>query len=202
MNLNHSLNRRLAIALTASLCLGLCAASPPLAAEEPVVAEESAAELATEPKAAPAPVTIEADYAEIDERKAMSVYTGNVVLTQGNLQMQADKVTVHTREGKLERVYAWGSPVTYRQERENEAPIHGHSLRMEYDAGNEVLLLLDQAQLWQDKNHFSGERIEYSANLDRVVATGGNGTEGQPTGRVKIILQPKAEADNEATTAP
>lgn len=140
------------------------------------------------------PITITADRAEIDERQGISTYTGNVVLTQGEVRMEADRLLVYTKGGDLERITAEGDPVRFQQTRSDEEPLHGHSQRMRFDAGTEILWLLDKAEFWQGPNRFSGERIQYDRRQSRVSASQGeNGGE-----RVQVTIQPKAKSKDEA----
>jgi lipopolysaccharide export system protein LptA len=133
------------------------------------------------------PITIEADRAELDERRGISTYTGNVQLTQGGIQMHAHTLTVYTLEGQLQRIVAEGDPVRYRQQRVDEPDVHGNSQRINYDAATRRLLLLDRAELLQGNNRFSGERIQYDPDAEQVIASGAEKT-GQ---RVTVTLQPK-----------
>jgi len=139
------------------------------------------------------PVTIEADSAEISEPLGRSTYTGNVLLRQGGIVLRADRVTVYARDGELQRVTASGNPLRFQQLRDAEDDVHGSSQRMEYDAVSRRLLLLDNAQLSQGQNRFSGNRIEYDPETRRVLASGrnGGGDPAQPGGRVQVILQPR-----------
>lgn len=137
------------------------------------------------------PINIEADRAELDQHKQISIYTGNVILHQGGIEIRASTVKVFTKEGKLQHISAEGNPVQYRQQRENEEDIHGVSQRVEYETQPKHLLLLGKAELWQGKNHFSGERIEYDPGQEKVIATGADKGASEPKGRVKIILQPE-----------
>ena len=57
------------------------------------------------------PVLVEADSADIDDAKNMSVYSGNVEIQQGSLRILADKVTVYHEERKPQRIVAEGQPV-------------------------------------------------------------------------------------------
>ncbi|MDX1519199.1 MAG: LptA/OstA family protein, partial [Gammaproteobacteria bacterium] len=41
------------------------------------------------------PIEIEADAAELDDRKNVTVYTGNVIVTQGSIRMTGEKMTVY-----------------------------------------------------------------------------------------------------------
>ena len=143
-----------------------------------------------------APITIEADSAEIDDRRGVSIYTGNVIIIQEGLKIKADVVTAHTKDGELLRVEAEGKPVKFEQQRENEDTIRGQGLTMDYDAKTERLLLLKQAQLWQDHNHFRGERIQYDVNAKRALANSGDIPTGQKKPRVQITIQPKKTDSN------
>ena len=134
------------------------------------------------------PITIEADQAVLDEEKQISQYTGHVLLKQGGIEVKANSITVYAKDGKLQRVLAEGDPVHFKQQRNNEN-IRGESLRMEYEANNKRVLLLKNAELWQGKNHFSGERIEYDPSMEKVIATGDADTAEQ---RVHITIQPKS----------
>ena len=137
------------------------------------------------------PITIEADHAVLDEQKQTSVYSGNVILRQGGIEVNADTITVYAKDGQLQRIIAEGNPVQYRQHKEQEEDIHGVSRRMEYEAEIKRLVLSNGAELWQGKNHFSGERIQYDPNEERVVATSGPNGIDEGKQRVQITLQPR-----------
>jgi lipopolysaccharide export system protein LptA len=142
------------------------------------------------------PIHIEADQAEINEGQGVMTYTGHVVLSQGGIEMRANTVVVYTQEGELQRITAEGQPVHYRQQRSNEQEVHGVSQRMEYTAESRQVLLLGDAEFWQGGNRFSGNRIQYDPEAERVVANAGANTDadteaGHPPPRVTVTLQPK-----------
>lgn len=138
------------------------------------------------------PITIEADRAVLDEKKQTSTYTGNVILRQGGIEVKADTVTVYTTEGRLQRVIAEGDPVHYQQQQKNDSDIRGVSQRMEYESESNRVLLLDGAELWQGGNRFSGKRIQFDPEQEKVIATGDpNGAESESK-RVQITLQPQS----------
>ncbi|WP_455211448.1 lipopolysaccharide transport periplasmic protein LptA [Kaarinaea lacus] len=133
------------------------------------------------------PITIEADHATLSEKQGLSTYSGNVVLIQGDIKINADKVIVHHEQGKLTHVTATGTPVKYHQQGETEAlDIHGEANTMEYFAIEERLLLLDSAKLTQGGNAFSGNRIEY--DTQREVVTAAVAESGEE--RVQVTIQP------------
>jgi lipopolysaccharide export system protein LptA len=134
-----------------------------------------------------APITIEADRATLSEKQGVSTYTGNVLLTQGGIKINADKVIVHHEQGQLTHVTATGTPVQYYQQGETqELDIHGEANTMEYFAMEERLLLLESAKLTQGGNAFSGNRIEY--DTQREVVTAAVAESGEE--RVQVTIQP------------
>ena len=138
------------------------------------------------------PITIEADQAVLDEKKQTSIYTGHVILKQGGIEVNANTITVYTEQGQLQRVIAEGDPVNYRQKQQGQEDIRAVSKRMEYDTESKRLLLLGSAELWQGGNRFSGNRIQYDVEQEKVIATGEPGSPETGAQRVEITLQPSS----------
>jgi len=138
------------------------------------------------------PVHIEADRAEIDEALGVMTYTGHVVVRQGGVEMRADTVVVYSKEGELQRITAQGQPVHYLQKRADGKTVKGISQRMEYSTGSKQVLLLGKAEFWQGGNRFSGDRIQYDPDAERVLANAGSDTgTGDGRQRVSVTLQPR-----------
>lgn len=160
------------------------------------------------------PIHIEADQAEINERQGVMTYTGHVLLRQGGIELRADTIVVYATDGELQRITAEGEPVHYLQKKQpqdnNIQEVKGVSQRMDYDAKDKRLLLLGNAEFWQGGNRFSGNRIQYDPETERVIANAGdtdlgndssNGSGSQDTStkpsRVTITLQPKKTAPDQ-----
>lgn len=145
------------------------------------------------------PIDLDADTAEIDNVRGVSVYTGNVVLTRGARRITGERMTVHLRDGEggqsLDHVVVEGEPAIYNQRGDEErGPIEAEAPQMEYYAtGPERVILLEGAKLTQGRNTFTGERIEYDVTEDVVHARG----EPETGRRVQIRLFPDDE-DNGA----
>jgi lipopolysaccharide export system protein LptA len=117
------------------------------------------------------PIQVEADTVEIDDRRGMSVYRGNVRLTQGSILLRADTLTVHHPQRKLEKAIAEGGPAHYQQDLDdNQGQVKAQAQRMEYSAGEQVIVLSGRAQLWQNGNQFNGNHIRYDMQTDVVRA--------------------------------
>jgi len=139
------------------------------------------------------PIEIEADGVEIDDGRNVSVYSGNVEIRQGSMQLWADQVTVHHAASRQpQRIVAVGEPARYRQMVEKDGEqVKARALRIEYDAGSEEILLLDQAVLSQGKDSFRSDRILYDRNK-AVVKAGKSVAKGAAgrSERVRITIDP------------
>ena len=134
------------------------------------------------------PLYLEADSAELYEEQSMSVYTGNVFVKQGSMEVRGDQVTVHhDSERKPKLIIAIGAPATYQQQAEGEDELlEAEALRMEYDKAQDEITLINQAVLFQGEDVFRSDRIVYDRALGQVKA----GTIAQGKERVHITISP------------
>ena len=146
------------------------------------------------------PIEIEANAAELDDQKGVTIYTGNVVVTQGSIHMTGDKMTVYyTKDNDLDTVIMLGQPATYRQlPDKSEVNDEAEALRMEFYNLKNLIVLIDNALVTQEGLRFSGNRIEYDTKNSKIRARGTaegtvaeDGAPAQNSGRVKITIQPK-----------
>lgn len=134
------------------------------------------------------PVYIEANSAYYDKKTDQSTYTGKVILIQGSLHLNADKLVAYSPGGKVDKVIAYGNPVRFRQKPKPDAEeMRGESKQAEYYMERKYIVLIGDAVVWQGKNEYASDRIEYDQINDIVKA----GEASSDTKRVKIILHPK-----------
>ncbi|MDC9719950.1 MAG: lipopolysaccharide transport periplasmic protein LptA [Gammaproteobacteria bacterium] len=142
------------------------------------------------------PLNIAADRAELNEADGYSIYTGNVIITQGSMIIEASTIKITFNDDGIERLFATeGNHDGLAYMRQKSEPTNdGRSDLMEAWAGNidynvnaEFLTLLGQAKLIQRGNEFSGNKILFDVPKDNVKATGGEGK------RVNMIFLPKAQ---------
>jgi len=134
------------------------------------------------------PLYLESDSAELDDAKSISVYTGNVFVKQGSMEIRGNQVTVHhDPERKPKHIISVGTPSTYRQEVEGEEQeVEAEALRMEYDADKDEITLIDKAVLFQGQDTFRSDRIVYDRAKGLVKA----GASARGKERVKITITP------------
>jgi len=152
-------------------------------------------------------MTVMSDRAELDRKTGIVIYQGHVVLVQGTLRIDADRLTVYRSGNLLERAIAEGEPAHYQQQVTAGKPLtKAEGLRIDYLAGAREITLTGNARLEQDGNLFSGEKIQYDMTKETVSASGGApaaGTVDEPPSRIKMVIQPQtaAPADNSAPAA-
>lgn len=134
------------------------------------------------------PIYMEADSAEFSEADSLDVYTGNVFVKQGSMELRGDQVTVHhDQEHNPTLIIVIGAPATYRQQVEGqEKRLDAVALRMEYERVKEEITLIDQAILFQGEDIFRSDRIIY--NRAQAQAKAGVIAEGKR--RVEVTLDP------------
>ena len=107
-------------------------------------------------------IEITADRAIRDERAGFTVYSGDVVLDQGSLHIEADRLTIfHDREA-ADRIVAEGRPATMRQQPAiDQAPVRAQANQIVYIKSSEQILLTEAASIEQDGATVTGESIKY-----------------------------------------
>lgn len=144
------------------------------------------------------PVNLEADTVTLDDIKKVSVYQGNVTLSQGTLTLRADRVQVTQSADGLEQVSATGRPVAFRQKLDGSTDyIEGFADRIEYNGVTSQLELIGQARLRRGSDELRGEQISYNANTEFYKVVGQPNAQ-TPSGRVRAVIRPKPRAEQPA----
>lgn len=142
------------------------------------------------------PIQVEADRVSLDDMNKLSIFEGNVVLTQGTLLVKADKVTVRQDADKTQYATAVGRPLSFRQKRDGADDfIEGWAERLEYDGKRNQVELFQKARLKRNNDEIRGDYIFYDAVAEtfRVgpAADGSKAGVAAPPGRVRMVIQPK-----------
>jgi lipopolysaccharide export system protein LptA len=141
-------------------------------------------------------IFIDADYMQMDIISGKSVYTGNVKISQGELVLTGDKVTLERSNKKVERMTVIGKPARYNHVTETGETITAQSEHMVYIANQNKLVLTINAYLQQPDLKLSSQKITYDTEK-KIVIAGSNdgatasGTKTKQKQRVKITLTPK-----------
>jgi len=138
------------------------------------------------------PIRIQADAAIVDETKGSSVYKGNVIITQGTLQVTADEVEIFTADSEVIQIIAKtnkGSEVlAHYQQQTNEAMdmVVANARKITYLVQEERLHLAGDARLQQVQDVFTGQLLYYDLGRGIVNLSSGGGSD-----RVNMTINPK-----------
>ncbi len=149
------------------------------------------------------PLYLEADRATVEdvnrkEASRISIFTGNVILTQGTLRINADKVIMKEDLHGFRYATATGNLVSFRQKRDGlDEYVEGWSQRVEYDNKTDKIELFRQARLKRGSDEVQGDYISYDMNSEffQVIGSKERGVETGPDKRVRIVIQPKDKSE-------
>ncbi|MCC7059594.1 MAG: lipopolysaccharide transport periplasmic protein LptA [Burkholderiaceae bacterium] len=181
--------------------LGACAAAWTL-----LLATPAGAEKADRDK----PINIESNRMQYDDLKQINVFTGNVVLTKGTIVLRADKLVLRQDPEGYQYATATGNLAYFRQKREGvDQYMEGQARQIDYDGKLETYHLQLQAMLRRiekdrviDEVH--GSDIVYDSRTEFFTVQGGSAgaTPGNPSGRVRVVIQPREPSGAPAATPP
>lgn len=139
-----------------------------------------------------APVEVEADRLDLDDRAGTAVYTGEVDIRQGSMRLTGDRVEIQRNaQGQLSRAIATGERAYLEQQPDPAEPVvRGWGRTIIYHVAERRMELIDRAELHQGGDTFDGGYLEYF--LDRRVVQArseGEGVEGRQ--RIRMTLQPE-----------
>lgn len=141
------------------------------------------------------PVYIEADHVEINEKRKLSIYRGDVSFKRGARELSADKIEVYGSSREPTKVIAKGSPARFVQPKDiKHKAAKAEANTMEYRIKDEKMVLNGNAQFLQEKNLFSGNQIIYNMKDDQVIAQGASKSDD----RVKIVIFPEEQTDTQS----
>lgn len=134
------------------------------------------------------PTKIKADSASRNDQKGITIYSGNVIIEQGSLEITADRVLIHDDSEGITRIVSIGTPATMSQLPEPGAErIHAEANTIEYFPKSERLHLKMQALLKQEGSEVRSNSIDYFLSTRQVRANGGADT----SSRVEMVIPAK-----------
>lgn len=116
-----------------------------------------------------------------------NIWTGNVTLKQGTLDIAAQRAELTQRNGDPSKAVFTGSPVKLRQQQDDGTWMDATADRIEYDMSTEIITLIGNYTVKSPRGSNSGQRMVYNTKTGNM-QSGGDGT------RVKTVIQPKSAA--------
>lgn len=164
-------------------------------------------------------ILVNADHMNMNIESGYSVYTGNVRVSQGELVLTGDKVTLkQNNNNEIEHMTVDGKPARYNHVTEKGEPIEAESEHMVYNASQNQLIMTINARLKQSDLELNSQKIVYDT-LKKIIVAGGDdkaqagkatpasvtspqsGKKPETSQRVNITLTPKKQLSPEEPDA-
>jgi len=127
------------------------------------------------------PIEIIADSAIKDDTLGTTIYTGNVSITQGSLNILADEVTIFVVNEQATKIVATGKPAHLKQQpKPEEKDVVAKANTIDYLITEEKVTLTSNASLDQEGSNIKGKVITYDIKGAKAKADGG----------VTVVIQP------------
>lgn len=118
------------------------------------------------------------------EENGPCVFTGNVHIVQGTLDIRAAKADVRRGGGDIQRVLLSGSPVQMTQELDGGGSMSARASNVDYDMPKDTVVFTGNVEIVQPgRGTMSGPRIVYNMRTGQVQG-GGDGEGGQIRTRI------------------
>jgi lipopolysaccharide export system protein LptA len=158
------------------------------------------------------PINLEADRVSIDDINKVQVFEGNVVMTQGTMQLRTSKLVVTQDADGFQKGVATGGVnglARFRQKRDGrDEYIEGEAERIVHDSRSEKTEFFVRGWVKSGLDEVKGHYISYDATTEKYVVTNDGSTKsatGQSQARVRAIIQPRgktAPAEDKSTPLP
>jgi lipopolysaccharide export system protein LptA len=149
------------------------------------------------------PFVIEADKpGSLDLQRQVLVFSGNAVISQGSMVLRAERIDMRELPDGYRAATALGSaskPASWRQRRDGvDEVVEGTADRIEFDGRSDTLRFIGNGAVRRLRGGAVADEITGASivwdNLSEVFKVeGGAVTPANPSGRVRIILSPRAD---------
>lgn len=135
------------------------------------------------------PINLSADKATYNDKTGVTTYSGNVIIQQGTLKVEADSIVAQLNSKReIQSITANGRPAKFQQRIHTEKGIaKGEANKIVYNADTGIITLSGGAYLNQNGAIMRAETLRYSMNKGDVEATG-----SKQSGRVQLVIPPSS----------
>jgi lipopolysaccharide export system protein LptA len=145
-------------------------------------------------------ISIESDSAERNQKTGLTVYSGNVIISQGSILIEADQITLHYQGSKISRIECRGLPASYQQKPKAEgAMLIARAEHIDYLLGGDQIILKRNAVLSRNGTIIKGDSIDYDIKNETWKAKGNDLGEQK---RIQLVIPPSVQESTPPTETP
>lgn len=135
------------------------------------------------------PVTLDSKSQAIDGKRKTSIFTGEVVIRQGSLELLADRVEVDASAGAgKEMITASGRPASYRQRKDDGSMVEAQANEITYQIDSRTISLSGNALIQQNDVSVTSDAIIFDMTKEQILAS----TDANSEDSVRTIISPGA----------
>lgn len=135
------------------------------------------------------PVDVSARAGDATLADGDSILTGDVVITQGSLEIRADRATLTRSGGELSQVVFEGQPAALKQIDDKGQPVSVRARKVTYRPSSNDVLLEGAVEVDRPEGSMQGEVISYDMANGRLNARGEGAND-----RIRMSFQPRSGA--------
>lgn len=158
------------------------------------------------------PIVVEAEKgSSYDLQRQVTIFNGNAVISQGTMVLRAERIEMREMPDGFRAASAIGAPgkpASWRQKRDGlDETVEGTAERIEFDGRADTLRFVGNGAVRRLRagvvaDEITGGTIVWDNTTEVFRVEGGATTTANPTGRVRVILSPKAEVASEPPGRP
>jgi lipopolysaccharide export system protein LptA len=138
-------------------------------------------------------IIIESDVAEINKKTGLTQYTGNVIIRQGSLIIDANKVEVYYQGNQVSRILCHGNPASYQQKTKTAGQVIARGRIIEYLPADKIINLKTDATLSKNGTLIKGDSINYDVASETWRAKGDNQSTQK---RIQLVIPPLQQTED------
>ena len=137
-------------------------------------------------------IIIESDIAEINKKTGLTQYAGNVIIRQGSLIIDANKVEVYYQSNQVSRILCHGNPASYQQKTKTAGQVIARGGVIEYLPADKVINIKTDASLSKNGTLIKGDSINYDVASETWRAKGDNESTQK---RIQLVIPPLQQTE-------
>jgi lipopolysaccharide export system protein LptA len=135
------------------------------------------------------PVTLDSKSQSLDGKNKTSIFTDNVVIRQGSLELLADQVEVNAADGAgKEIIIATGQPASYKQRKDDGSLVAASANQIIYMIESRTIALKGAALIMQNEVKVTGDSIVFDMTKEQILAS----TDDNSSDSVRTVISPGA----------
>lgn len=132
-------------------------------------------------------IIIESDIAERNEITGLTQYSGNVIIRQGSLIIDANRVEIHYADNRVNRIVCNGNPASYQHKSSTGGQVLARGEIIEYLPAENLVNLKTNASLSKNGTLIKGDSINYDVVNETWRAKGDNQSNQK---RIQLVIPP------------